>query len=366
MRVGSPHGRACGGKRLRPLLAFALVGVQKSGTTDLTSHIAHHPQLCVKPEARLMGMNSSTATSAIDPSNSVCGSPCARLFGLDDPGGAFSFAFAGGTYAPRAADVLAAMATRRLPLVVLLREPIQRAFSAYTQTMALPLPPSGKDPNHLRYDSFDLCVFLETRWVAGLSHGGLPHGSPPVPARFNRWQSPIEYVRLGLYANMLDTIFAAGYTRWEWDDGDEGGGAAAIAGAPPQLLILVSERLHANESAYHARLWRFLGVPPAATTSSFRRSGSYTANLTLTSWARRRLWHTYRDSTRRTYAHLGGAVPEWEAYYSKHEASAHAEPEPQHLVDATTAPRRAALRSSGQRRGTGGNSGGPRSQFKRR
>ncbi len=61
----------------------------------------------------------------------------------------------------------------------------------------------------------------------------------------------------------------------------------------------------------------------------------------------RRLWHTYRDSTRRTYAHLGGAVPEWEAYYSKHDASAYAEPNPQHLVDATTAPRRAALRKVG-------------------
>ena len=344
-RNGTLHGGACGGERLRPLLAFAVVGVQKSGTTGLASHLAHHPQLCVEPEARLMRKNWSTPGSAIAPENSECGSRCARLVGLDDPGGAFSFAFAGGTHAPSAAGALAAMAARRLPLVLLLREPIQRAFSAFSMIMAL--PPSG---NRRRYDSFDLCVFLETRWVAGLTHGGLPHGSPPVPARLNAFQSPMEYVRLGLYAEMLDPLFAAGYTRWEGDGDEEGrGGVAAaantMAGAPPQLLILVSERLHANESAGRARLWRFLGVPPAATTSSFDRPGSYRANLT--SWARRRLWHVYRNSTRRTYAHLGGAVPEWEAYYTEHDASAHAEPHPQHLVDATTAPRRAALRKTG-------------------
>ena len=334
-RNGTLHGAACGGERLRPLLAFAVVGVQKSGTTGLASHLAHHPQLCVEPEARLMRKDWSMSGSAIATENSQCGSRCARLVGLDDPGGAFAFAFAGGTYAPSAAGALAAMAARRLPLVLLLREPIQRAFSAFSMIMAL--PPSG---NRRRYESFDLCVYLETMWVAGLSDGGLPEGLPPVPARFNIYQSPMEYVRLGLYAEMLDAIFAAGYTRWR-DDGVGGGVAASVAGAPPQLLVLVSERLHANEKEGHARLWRFLGVPPAATTSSFDRPGSYRANLT--SWARQRLWHIYRNSTRRTYAHLGGEVPEWEAYYSKHGASAHADPHPPHLVDAT-APQKATLK----------------------
>ena len=88
---------------------------------------------------------------------------------------AFAFAFAAGTYAPSAAGALAAVAARRLPLVLLLREPIQRAFSAFSMIMAL--PPSG---NRKRYDTFDLCVFLETKWVAGLgkARGGLPRRPP--------------------------------------------------------------------------------------------------------------------------------------------------------------------------------------------
>ena len=91
---------------------------------------------------------------------------------------------------------LAALAVRRLPLVLLLREPIQRAFSAYLMTMA-DLTKKGKKGSMFR---FDRRVRMEVR---GLRQ--------PRPARFNQYSSPTEYVRLGLYGSMLDKIMGAGY-----------------------------------------------------------------------------------------------------------------------------------------------------------
>jgi hypothetical protein len=100
---------------------------------------------------------------------------------------------------------LAALAVRRLPLVLLLREPIQRAFSAYLMTMAN-LAKQGQEGSMFR---FDRRVRMEVR---GLRQ--------PRPARFNQYSSPTEYVRLGLYGSMLDKIMGAGYVVLRGDRDD--------------------------------------------------------------------------------------------------------------------------------------------------
>ena len=58
-----------------------------SGTTDLTSHIASHPELCVEGEARLIRTNFSDELGGVCTKRSLCGSRCARSVALVDPGG---------------------------------------------------------------------------------------------------------------------------------------------------------------------------------------------------------------------------------------------------------------------------------------
>ena len=200
---------------------------------------------------------------------------------------------------------LAALAVRRLPLVLLLREPIQRAFSAfsaYLMTMAN-LAKKGQEGSMFR---FDRRVRMEVR---GLRR--------PRPARFNQYSSPTEYVRLGLYGSMLDKIMGAGYVVLRGDRDDY---APANSEGQPRMVVMVSERFKANRTLGLVRLWRFLGVPFYPTVSRFSRPGSYTSNLT--DWARRQLWDAYRSSTLRTYEVLGERVDEWEAYYAAHNLGA--------------------------------------------
>jgi len=240
-----PRGDCSTPARQTPL-GFGIVGVQKGGTTGLTSHISHHPDLCIAIEARVLGVADWSERRGLEwRGASQCGSLCPRLRGLDDPGGSFAFAFAPN----RGARVLTEMASRRIRLVLLVREPIQRAYSAYSMLSSLP------SSRHRRtYTTFDRCVEEESRWL---------ESSRPVAAQLNTYLSVNEYVRPGLYSEQVDAMLRAGYDLWSdrnrsFDDQN----------ASPQLLLLVSERLHANLEHGLSRLWSFLGVAPAATVSS--------------------------------------------------------------------------------------------------
>ena len=90
-----PRGDCSTPARQTPL-GFGIVGVQKGGTTGLTSHISHHPDLCIAIEARVLVVADWSERRGLEwRGTSQCGSLCPRLRGLDDPGGSFAFAFGG-------------------------------------------------------------------------------------------------------------------------------------------------------------------------------------------------------------------------------------------------------------------------------
>lgn len=158
-----------------------------------------------------------------------------------------------------------------------------------------------------RHGSFDELVRAELSTLSGTSgvHGitGVVRSKTGLPLY------PRDYLRYGLYSAQLDALARAGYRTTTPTDA---GGATG-----PGLLLLISEQVRHSSSREHARLWRFLGLLPANTSSRWDFRGHYYASVPLTAWAVRVLWSAYRDSNRRVYGALPdhAPVPEWESFY---------------------------------------------------
>lgn len=80
---------------------------------------------------------------------------------------------------------------------------------------------------------------------------------------------------------------------------------------------MISEQLQASPAHELSRIWRFLGIAPMPTTSTFDRKGEYTQ--TMSRWAELVLYAYYRNSTQHVFATLydGQPIPEWEAFYQR-------------------------------------------------
>jgi hypothetical protein len=300
-----------------PLWNFAVVGVQKGGTTSLTSHMMNHPQLCVEGEVRLTRLFPHRTALEMDgwpnltATRTFCGSRCPQMMGVVDPVAAYF-----PTFMPEETSFLPHLHRQpEFKLLMLLREPLQRAFSAFMM---------GRDRGfrfEFPYRNFDELVAVEADWL-------LPSFKPPpdfMKVAFIMRPSmqgskrgerrlgpatPKENLRLGLYASMLAAFEKAGFV------------------CPgPRLHIAVSERLQTKGTDELSRIWRFLGVDTMPTKSSFDRVGSYRTEggeesqgnstpIAISAWAKRTLYAAYHQSTEKVYAVLGERIGEWEGWYA--------------------------------------------------
>ena len=265
---------------------FAVVGVQKGGTTSITNHLANHPELCVHGAVGSLMLQfgmSSARSHGVHP----CKAVCPKKHGVVDSGASWFF----GNDMERGRKILSALwqaPSAPVRLVLLMREPIQRAFSAYNMGR------SRNFSHEARYRSFDDLVQHELPLLGGRR-----------PSMFVRDKVtglplyPMDYLRYGLYGPQLDALGRAGYLP---------GGR--------HLLLLISERVQRNASGERTRLWGFLGVQQRVnTTSPWDFRGRYYPSVPLTEWAVRTLHVAYRSSTERAYRVMGAVVEEWESWY---------------------------------------------------
>ena len=290
---------------------FAVIGVQKSGTTSLTNHLNSHPSICVKGESRLMLLLSGG--NPAEPLNPARGNPTTTvrgcswgaakscsLLGLVDPGGAKNFY----DYPAAAARVLHAMQAQRVKLVMLLREPMQRCFSLWRMACAgagfTPCTSPGAFENLV---AAERQITSSPTWRHDLVTGLLPNKRVGV-------FSPVGCIQTGMYGPQLARLRKAGY-------------AATLDVRPStKLLVLISERFSANHSRELTKVWKYLGVRESVTQSGFDRVGAATLpdgtpfNVTLSYEAVRTMWPLLRNSTEQTYTLLKSRVSEWEAWYA--------------------------------------------------
>lgn len=204
-----------------------------------------------------------------------------------------------------------------IKLLLLLREPIQRAFSAYAM-YAMRRQNAAMRERVWTYPSFEELISAEMAWIPTrqfplwLRHrfktGTFTH--PNFGKQDGIWDA-LSCLQVGLYGDQLELMKEAGYST-----------SLHFAASRSHLLVLISERIRANASLAYSHIWNFLGVRPmlhprkAALASS--RVGEY-GNLTLSKWAMRTLYTAYRNSTQRAFRLLGARVEEWEAWYATHQ-----------------------------------------------
>ena len=260
---------------------FGILGVQKGGTTALRNQLAlHHPKVCIPSEhsahdcsarrypCEYHGLESRAFLRAPDWGEVAAwtASSCANktrpfVKGFDDP------------YLIYKADLLHGLRSvlPSLKVVVLLREPIARAFSQFTMDVAICTGVlKGQCPPH-RGESIEALIDRQMQLTS-------------------RRKSKNDIIARGLYDEQL----------------------AGLSQAFPakQIFVAVSERLFKGDGHVHNAIYAFLGVGPLP---SVQRAGTNraVANLTtLTDAAARRLRQIYANSTEALYLMLGERIYE--------------------------------------------------------
>lgn len=195
-------------------------------------------------------------------------SPVSR-FGIEDP------RFMNVMTERTVADLLAGVFAPHIKLIVLLREPVQRYYSAH-KMMGLHKP------------------FLD--YVKGELREWHAAGEPRFGLKVNR-------ITRGFYdcqLERLESFFGAGHAQ-----------------------ITISERVFANSTSRdreYNRILGFIGVSAVSTFASvdvFERR-SHDTEFPLTTHGARLLRGVYHTDTRSLYARPGFVVEEWESWYEEH------------------------------------------------
>lgn len=259
------YGRAT--SRARSLPGFLVIGAQKCGTTALYAYLRWHPQIAgpawkeVSFFDRHYGRGEAWYRGQF-PSRPwlwLAGGRSGRtpLVGEASP------SYLLHPHAPARARALLPDAR----LVVLLRDPVDRAFSHYNHEVAL-----GREPL-----SFEDALDREPERTDGeLSRLG-------DTRYFSRAWWDFTYLARGRYAEQLERWFAV-YPR-------------------EQLLVLASEKLRRDPAAVYARVLEHLGAPPHELPDYppiFERNYAPMATQT-----RARLQHYFAPHNERLHALLG-------------------------------------------------------------
>jgi len=209
-------GRATAGAR--PLPDFLVLGAQKAGTTALYAYLRRHPQVA-GPSWKEVSFFDRHWTRGV---RWYRGN-----FPLLRPGGAVvGEASPSYLFHPLAPERVRAVVPEAR-LVVLLRNPIDRALSHYHHEVAL-----GREPL-----SFEDALAAEEGRLAGEVERLLAE-----PGYFSGAWWDHTYVARGLYAEQLE--------RW-----------LAVFDSE-QLLVLTTDELGADPAATYARVLAFVGAPP--------------------------------------------------------------------------------------------------------
>jgi len=257
---------------------FAVIGVQKSGTTQVDHILQSHAEVCAVDRQLRIDANGSV-TWGVNRSAWRCGSACATRRGGVDPEASLTLLLQPG--------LAARLWSTRVKLVLVLREPIQRAWSAFRTSFR-----EHNFKHSTRYLNFAECVATEITDAEALAHSGY------VASYGN------ATVFRGLYDRVLTKLIGAGFV------------PSLTAEPAGRLLVLISERLLDHERATDAALFNFLGIGWQTTPKRIvakHSHGNY--NFTARTRVVRRLYAFYRNSTRRTYQLLGAPIREWEAFY---------------------------------------------------
>lgn len=153
----------------------------------------------------------------------------------------------------------------RVKLVVLLRDPVARAYSHY---------------NHVRRRGFEPLSFEE---AIELEHERVGHDPDAAEGDGSRAHRRFSYLTRGLYAEQLE--------RW------------SSRFPRDQMLVLCAEDLFENPAAVVAEVYEFLGLPPFA-AGKYRRYNA-AKYPDLAPGTRSLLADYYREPNQRLYEYLG-------------------------------------------------------------
>ena len=256
---------------------FAIAGVEKGGTTGLAWHLRFF-SVCMYGETEYHKVDSITFLRR--PTWPRPRTGC-NVTGFDDPNLFY--------IAPTHAAQLR-MAAPAIRLVVLLREPVQRAHSRWQMEVERNFA-ATIDPLLCR--SFEACIFKESSRL---------HAPPR--------RSLLDIVRRGLYSESLEALARVGFV---WDSPSDSPSANA------SMIITISERLFANPLHEYNRVLSYLGAPifdrlPIANRMALR-TGTYIHKDTLTPPVAAHLYALYYNSTQSVYKRVGERIHEWEVWY---------------------------------------------------
>jgi hypothetical protein len=259
------YGRAT--SRIRPLPDFLIIGAQKCGTTALYAYLRWHPGIGGPPWKEVSFFDRRYARGEAWYRGQFPSKPWlrirARRSGKTPIVGEASPSY---VFHPRAPERVHALLPR-VRLIVLLRDPVDRALSHYHHEVAL-----GREPL-----SFEEALDREPE----RTHAEVPRLDDP--RYFSQAWWDFTYLARGRYAEQLE--------RW-------------LAVFPrEQLLVLASEQLRQEPAQTYVRVLDFLGAEPHELTSYptiFTREYAPMAAETRT-----RLEEYFADHNRRLDALLG-------------------------------------------------------------
>jgi hypothetical protein len=211
----------------RAMPGFILIGAQKSGTSSMFAYLKQHPQI-VRPIFKELYYFDRHYGRGLDWYG--CNFPArSTIERRNDRHGRAHFTFeATATYifdAEVPKRIANDIETRKF--IVLLRNPVDRAVSAYWHAQRMGREKRSLD-EAIKID-LERCE-REIAFEAG--RGPEPAGQPPRPS----------YVRRGIYHEAV--------TRWQQEF------------TPENLLVLQSEIMFADPGAVMARVFAFLDLPP--------------------------------------------------------------------------------------------------------
>lgn len=248
---------------------FAIIGGGKCGTRSLYEYLMRHPQ-AIAPTEKEIDFFSKEYRQGLDWYRAH--------FAPLPPNGSWTTGEASPSYLtyPGTAERLQA-AFPDLKLVVLLRNPVDRALSHY---------------HHWRRSG------RETRPFEAVLDEELPLLEPPLDAdrlerylvsRFDDWNTQAGYCLLGLYAYFLP--------RW-------------LSRFPRErVLILISETLFAEPEATVTRVCDFLGLPPPPAGLRYKKQNAGDYDALPPAW-RDRLTAAFEPHNRALADRLEQALPQ--------------------------------------------------------
>ena len=212
----------------RAMPDFIVIGAQKSGTSSMFAYLKQHPQI-IRPmfkEPYFFDRHYERGLRWYG-----CNFPSRRTISqLNDRFGRIHLTFeATATYVfdPNVpARIAKDIPTRKF--IVLLRNPVERAISAYWHARRM-----GKETRSLSEALEVDHRYYEDEVAFEAGTGPRPRGEPPRPT----------YLRRGIYAESI--------ARWQ------------SVFSPDDLLVLQSETMFANPKSTMARVFTFLGLPHA-------------------------------------------------------------------------------------------------------